>query len=129
MTTSNSTNTTSLFTNAAAAGYLPIRGLKGVCARIKCLADGCSEQAFIFRNAEGKFVNACTYGWKRWAPAPKKWGKPVTKTPQINEELELRFAAKKAAAMEAASLQYTKSHEICEMEMREEMANYKPDMS
>ena len=111
MTTSNSTNTTSLFTNAAAAGYLPIRGLKGVCARIKCLADGCSEQAFIFRNNEGKVINACTCGWKRWAPAPKKWGKTVVKTPHVNEALEAAFAIKKAAALAAVAIRTEKLRE------------------
>lgn len=128
MTTSNSTNTTSLFTNAAAAGYLPIRGLKGVCARIKCLADGCSEQAFIFRNAEGKFVNACTCGWKRWAPAPKKWGKPVSKVSHINEELEISFAAKKAAAMERMA-QEQKDRRANSDRMMKAMAEFKPNMS
>lgn len=116
MTTSNSTTTTSLFTNAAAAGYLPIRGLKGVCARIKCLEENCSEQAFIFRNNTGKVINACTCGWRRIAPPPKKWGKPVTKKQYINEELEAKFFIKRAAAMANA-------------QVKKDMQEFKPDMS
>jgi len=104
----NSTNTsatTTLFIAAADKGFTPVRGIRGVCARIKCLAEGCDNQAFIFRNTNDKVINACTCGWRRAAPAPKKWGKTVTRAPRpVNEELEAAFAAKKAAALEAAAI-------------------------
>ena len=104
MTTSTTTATTALFTSASAKGFTPIRGLRGVCARINCGAEGCTEMAFIFRNAEGKVINACTCGWRRVAPPAKKWGKTVTRAPHVNEEFEAAFAAKKAAALAAAGL-------------------------
>ena len=116
MTTSAATTTTELFTSAAEKGFTPVRGLRGVCVRLKCCAEGCTEQAFIFRNTEGKVINACTCGWRRVAPSVKKWGKTIVKTPHINEELEVTFAAKKAAAMMAAGLV-------------KEQAEFKPDMS
>lgn len=116
MTTLANNTTTTLFTNASNVGFTPIRGLKGVCARINCGADNCTEKAFIFRNNTGKVINACVCGWRRIAPPTKKWGKTITKTPHINEELEVAFAAKKTAAMMAAGLV-------------KEQAEFKPDMS
>ena len=114
--TNNTAATTTLFIATSSNGFTPVRGLRGVCVRIKCGAEGCAEMAFIFRNSEGKAINACTCGWRRWAPTPKKWGKPVTKTPYINEELEAKFAIKRAEAMANAQL-------------KRDIQEFKPDMS
>jgi len=120
-TNTTTTTTTTLFTNAAAAGYTPIRGLRGVCARIKCLSEGCIEQAFIFKNEAGKVINACTCGWRRIAPAPKKWGKPANRTPRpVDDRIDAIFAIKKAAALAAAAIR---------AERLKEQAEFKPDMS
>lgn len=146
MTTSTTTTaTTTLFTNAASKGYTPVRGLRGVCARIKCGAEGCTAEAFIFRNKEGKAINACTCGWRRVAPPAKRWGKTVARAPRVNEELETAFAIKKAAALAAAAIRAeklkdeqaqdakddrgTKSLELLNEQINKDMSEFKPDMS
>ena len=144
-TTTTTISTTTLFTSASAKGYTPVRGIKGVCARIRCCAEGCTEMAFIFRNNDGKVINACTCGWRRVAPPVKKWGKPVSKTPRVNEEVEAAFALKKAAALAATALRVerlreesaqdakdnigTKSLELLDEQINKDMSEFKPDMS
>lgn len=131
------TTTTTLFTSASAKGFTPIRGLKGVCARINCGADNCTEKAFIFRNNAGKVINACTCGWRRVAPPAKKWGKVVNKAPRVNEEVEAAFNAKKAAAIEAMLKKAERVdtpadnlNDVCKFEAYEQdQVNFKPDMS
>jgi len=122
MTTTTNTTTTTLFTAASSKGFTPVRNFKGVCARIKCGAEGCQEQAFIFRNADGKAINACTCGWRRVAPPAKKWGKTITRAPRpVDEALEAAFAAKKAAALEAAAIRAERLREEAAQDAKDDI--------
>ena len=115
--------TTTLFTAASAKGYTPVRGLRGVCARINCGAENCVEKAFIFRNNAGKVINACVCGWRRVAPPAKKWGKTVVKTLHVNEALEAAFELKKEAAKAAAAIRAEKLREEMAQDAKDERGN------
>ncbi len=143
--TTSTTNTTTLFTNAASKGFTPVRTFKGICLRINCGSEGCEGMAFIFRNNEGKAINACTCGWRRIAPPAKKWGKPVNKVSRVSADVEEAFAVKKAAALADAAVRAeklmegiaqdakdnigTKSLELLDEQINKDMSEFKPDMS